>query len=401
MAGFFPAYFKAYWSQGLEVTESTAVLGAANSLAGLIVALSAPILGAVADSGGFRKKFLTLFAYLGVLSTFALFMVQQGHWLMAAVIYAAGAIGFSGSIVFYDSLLPSLADEKRIDYLSSLGYGLGYLGGGLLFAVNVLMTLKPEFFGLSSTQQAVQISFVMVALWWGGFAIPIILFVKEPPERRASKSANAWKAGVAQLLHTFKKVRSLRTVFIFLLAYWFYIDGVDTIVRMAVDYGMSIGFEMTDLLAALLITQFVAFPFAILAGRLAQVIGPKRTIYIAIGVYLFVVVWASMMTERYEFYALAIVIAFVQGGIQALSRSFYSRIIPPDQTAEFFGFYNLLGKFAVILGPVLIGLTGLISRNPRFGILSIAILFLLGGVLLFFVDEERGARELQEFIDAP
>ncbi len=395
MAGFFPVFFKEYWSQGVAATTSTAKLGLANSVAGLIVALLAPVLGAVADRGSRKKKFLVFFAFLGALSTLALFFVARGDWPLAAFIYVLGTIGFSGGNIFYDALLPAIVDEKRIDFVSALGYAMGYLGGGLLFAINVWMTLSPSTFGLADAGEAVRISFISAGVWWGVFTLPIIIFVPEAQPATARSLRQAVREGGRQLAHTFRKIRHLKTIGIFLAAYWLYIDGVDTIVRMAVDYGLSIGFESKDLIVALMITQFVGFPSAIVYGKLGERLGAKRAIYLAIVVYLLVVVWAVQMNAKQEFYALAIVIGLVQGGIQALSRSLYSRLIPKDQTAEFYGFYNLLGKFAVIFGPILIGVTGLISDSPRLGIASIAVLFLLGGLLLYFVDEKQGAAEVQ------
>ena len=402
MAGFFPIFFKEYWSQGTEVTTSTAMLGFANSFASIIVAALAPFLGAIADAGRRKKSFLIFFAYLGALASGAFFFVPAGAWLGAALTYAFGIMGFSGSLIFYDALLPSIVDEKRTDLVSSLGYALGYLGGGVLFTLNVWMTLSPATFGLANAGEAVRISFLTVAVWWGLFTLPLILLVPEP-RRRAAAPQSAIRAGWQQLRHTFQKVRHMRTIFLFLLAYWLYIDGVDTIIRMAVDYGMSIGFQSNDLIVALLITQFVGFPCAIFFGKIGERIGAKRAIFIAIAVYLLVVIWAVQMTQKYEFYALAVTIGFVQGGVQALSRSFYSRLIPHDQAAEFFGFYNLLGKFAVIFGPVLIGLTGLISRSSRVGLASIAVLFVAGGILLSFVDEQKGRAEVRylELASAP
>jgi len=414
MAGFFPIFFKQFWSYGADVNVSTARLGFANSIASLLVALMAPVLGAIADKGSVRKKFLIFFAYLGVLMTASLFLIQKGDWGWAVFIYAMGAIGFSGSNIFYDSLLPGLADESKIDYVSAFGYSMGYLGGGLLFLINVVMTLKPELFGLPDAATAVQYSFVTVALWWGGFTIFTILWV--PEEKKDSQAGNVLdfiKAGFGQFARTFKKIRHMKTIFLFLLAYWFYIDGVDTIVRMAVDYGITLGFASNDLIVALLITQFVGFPAALIFGKLGGSWGVKKSIYLAIGVYIAVTIWGTMMTMKHEFYMLAVVIGLVQGGIQALSRSYYSRLIPKGQSAEYYGFYNMLGKFAAIIGPALIGVTGLVARRmlmppsptqvrigavgrlaARWSIGSIVILFVIGAVLLFFVDEEKGKAEV-------
>ena len=413
MAGFFPIFFKEYWSYGADVNMSSARLGFGNSSAGIIVAVLAPVLGAIADKGSVKKKFLIFFAYLGVLMTAALFLVQKGDWAWAIFFYVMGIIGFSGANIFYDSLLPSVADEDQIDYISGLGYAMGYLGGGLLFLVTVFMTLLPEKFGLSDAGTAVRYAFILVASWWGLFTIFTILWVQEEQTATTPPRGVRFIAdGFRQLIGTFKKFRHLKTVLLFLVAYWFYIDGVDTIIRMAVDYGMSIGFSSNDLIVALLITQFVGFPSALIFGKLGQRWSVRKSIFIAIGIYEFITIWGTMMTTQQEFYILAIIIGLVQGGIQALSRSYYSRLIPKNQAAEYYGFYNMVGKFATILGPVLMGIVGLIARRvlmppfatpeqivhvgqlaSRWGITSISLLFIIGAILFFFVDEEKGRIE--------
>jgi UMF1 family MFS transporter len=413
MAGFFPIFFKQFWSAGADVNVSTAQLGFGNSIASLMVAIMAPILGAIADKGSAKKKFLVFFAYLGVLMTAALFLVQEGQWIWAIFIFAMGIIGFSGANVFYDSLLPGIVGEEKIDYVSGLGFSMGYLGGGLLFLINVLMTLMPQKFGLPDAAAAVRVSFLTVALWWGLFTLFTIFWV---PEKKITSADNNGEsivvAGFRQFVGTFKKIRHLKVVFLFLLAYWFYIDGVDTIIRMAVDYGLSLGFESTDLIVALLIVQFVGFPAALVFGKLGERWGVRKSIYLAIAIYMGVTVWGTMMTDKMEFYILAVAIGLVQGGIQALSRSYYSRLIPKNKAAEYYGFYNMLGKFSVILGPVLMGLVGLIAKRilmppaatpeqvitvgqlaSRWGIGSILILFIVGAILFYFVDEEKGREQ--------
>ena len=419
MAGFFPIFFKQFWSSGADVNVSTAQLGFGNSIASLMVALMAPILGAIADKGSAKKKFLVFFAYLGVLMTAALFLVQEGQWVWAIFVYAMGIIGFSGANVFYDSLLPGIVGEEKIDYVSGLGFSMGYLGGGLLFLINVLMALMPQKFGLADAATAVRFSFLSVALWWGLFTFFTIFWVPEKKVASVEKSGQSTVAdGFRQFTGTFKKIRHLKVVFLFLLAYWFYIDGVDTIIRMAVDYGLSIGFESSDLIVALLIVQFVGFPAALAFGKLGELWSVRKSIYLAIAIYMGITVWGTMMTQKMEFYMLAVVIGLVQGGIQALSRSYYSRLIPKNKAAEYYGFYNMLGKFAVILGPVLMGLVGLIAKRilmppaptpeqviavgqlaSRWGIASILILFIVGAVLFYFVDEEKG-REQAALLEA-
>ena len=412
MAGFFPVFFKQYWSHGADVNLSTAQLGFGNSIAGLVMALLAPVLGAMADIASAKKRFLIFFAYLGALSTAALYLIGQGQWASAILCYALGVIGFSGANVFYDALLPSVAPPERVDTVSSLGYALGYLGGGLLFLLNVAMTLTPHTFGLPDASSAVRTSFVSVAVWWGGFTVFTIVWVPEQTARPVSLGAgNALSEGFRQVAATFRKIRRYRPVFVFLLAYWCYIDGVDTIIRMAVDYGLSLGFASTDLIAALLVVQFVGFPAALVFGRLGRAWGARKAIFLGIGIYMGVTVWGATMTNRLEFYVMAVLIGLVQGGVQALSRSYYSRLIPADQPAEFFGFYNMLGKFASIVGPALMGGVGLAVRRTlmpaaptaeelarigqmasRWSIASILILFLMGAVLLYLVEDPQKGR---------
>ena len=403
MAGFFPIFFKQFWSAGADVNVSTARLGLANSIAGVVIALLAPVLGAIADKGSSKKKFLMFFSFTGIVMTLSLYMVSKGDWSAAVLLYVLATAGFLGGNIFYDSLIVGIASEKRMDFVSALGFSTGYLGGGLLFGLNVWMTLNPGTFGFADAGEAVRFSFLTVGIWWAVFSIPLFLFVKEPETDGAGSGAGAVKAGLGQFIHTFREIRHLKTVFLFLAVYWLYIDGVDTIIVMAVDYGMSIGFESNDLIVALLITQFVGFPSAIAFGYIGQKIGAKHGIFIAIGVYLFVSIWGAFMREKHEFYILAIIIGLVQGGIQALSRSFYARIIPANKSAEYFGFYNMIGKFATVLGPVVMGGAGLLIRSlgyssdtaSRASITSISLFFIIGGSLLYFVDEEKGREEIK------
>ncbi|MBN2062742.1 MAG: MFS transporter [Deltaproteobacteria bacterium] len=397
MAGMFPVFFKEFWCAGIDQTLSTARLGVANSVGGVLVAVMAPLLGAIADKGESRKKFLMFFMVVGVLATSGMYMISKGSWLIAAVYYVLGVIGFSGGNIFYDSLIKVVASEKKVDFVSSLGFSLGYLGGGLLLALNVWMTLSPSVFGFSDTGEAVRFSFLSVGLWWAVFSVPAFLFIHESEGDRTVSWRDATLRGVRQLGQTIQHARHLRGVFLFLVAYWLYIDGVDTIIRMAVAYGISIGFSSKDLISALLLVQFVGFPAALGFGWLAGRIGTKNSILTAVAIYLIISIWGAFMENRMEFYILAIIIGLVQGGVQALSRSFYARMIPVERTAEFFGFYNMLGKFAVVLGPVLMGGVGLFVRtigyssdvSSRISLASISALFLIGGILLYFVKEEK------------
>ena len=401
MAGFFPVFFKEFWSSGVDVNMTTARLGFGNALAGLLVAAWAPVLGAIADRGGTRKRLLAAFTFLGVAATASLFFWPQGRWLGALLCYGAGLIGFSGAIIFYDALLPGVAGRQNLDRVSALGYATGYLGGGLLLLLNVGMTLRPHWFGLADSGTAVRWSFLTVAVWWGGFSLATLHWVPEPPVAVTASGGNTLRQAWRQLLTTLRQARDRKPLLLFLLAYWFYIDGVDTIIRMAVDYGLSLGFAATDLITALLLVQFVGFPAALVFGRLGQRWGAKRSLFLALGIYILITIWGVCMRHRWEFFGLALTVALVQGGIQALSRSYYARLIPEGRSAEYFGLYNMLGKFAVIIGPALMGAVGLVARHvlrhyapspealpwvadlaTRTSIASVIVLFVVGAILL-------------------
>jgi UMF1 family MFS transporter len=388
MAGFFPVFFKHYWNADVAVTESTFRLGLANSMASLLIVLTAPLLGAIGDYLGRRKRMLMGFAFLGLLMTGGLYLVGEGEWQLAATVYVLAVFGFSGSNIFYDSLLPFVSSRDDLDRTSALGFSLGYLGGGLLLGLNVLMTLKPQWFGLTDAAMAVRLSFVMVALWWLVFSLPLMVLVPEPENHPHGMTPRVLGIGFRRIGDTLRKIRRLRPVWLFLVAYWLYIDGVGTIVRMAVDYGLSLGFEQKSLILALLITQFTGFPAALLFGWIGSRFGPRAGIFLALLIYTLVTLYGAMMDSVKDFYLLAFAIGLAQGGIQALSRSLYARMIPRGHTAEFFGFYNLLGKFAAILGPLMIGLVGAMTGSPRAGILSLLVLFMAGAMLLIRVNPD-------------
>ena len=399
MAGFFPIFFEKYWSNPDDVIQSTYQLGWANSLASIVVAALAPFLGAIADRGSAKKKFLIFFCYMGVVMTGGLYMVGQGQWQMAVMVYIAASVGFMGANIFYDSLLPSVAPKEKMNYVSSLGFAIGYIGGGLLFLINVLMYLHPQWFGIADATTAIKLSFLSVAVWWGVFTIPLLLFVPEPQISDSLPLVRAISAGYRQLRITFTQIRQLKVIGMFLLAYWLYIDGVDTIIRMSVKMGSSLGFEAGDLITALLMVQFIAFPAALGYNWFASKIGTKKAVLIAIGGYSVVTLLAYFMTVKLHFYILAALIGLFQGGVQALSRSLFTRLVPRGKEAEFFGFYNMLGKFAAVIGPIMMGWVTLATGNVRLGILSILILFISGALLLQKVDFEEGERLAKTFSD--
>ncbi|MCU0758158.1 MAG: MFS transporter [Steroidobacteraceae bacterium] len=402
MAGFFPAFFQRFWSLGVDPTVSTSRLGLANGLAGFVVAALAPVLGAIADRCGRRKRFLVAWSLIGVVGTALLWFVERGEWAWAAALFVVGSIGFAAANVFYDALLLDVAAEAEFDRVSAFGYSLGYLGGGLLFALNVLMTVKPGWFGLPDAAAAVRLSFVLVAAWWLVFLLPLALQVRERPGEAGVSFAAATRLGLRELAATLRQVSRYRELALFLVAYWLYIDAVNTIIKMAVDYGVALGLPTESLLAALLMTQFVAFPAALAFGWLGDRIGARRGILAGIAVYTLATLYAFFLDSVPEFFALAAVIGLVQGGVQSLSRSFFGRLVPPGKGGEFFGFYNMMGKFATVLGPLLVAVVALTTGSSRASIASLAILFVAGGLVLLLVrepgtaaagDAEASARE--------
>ncbi|HHZ85023.1 MAG TPA: MFS transporter [Gammaproteobacteria bacterium] len=390
MAGFFPLFFKSYWASNLSDAESTFAIGSVNSLVGLLIAFSAPVLGALADAGDSKRKFLFSFAFLGIIATGYLFFIPESSWKLAVVFYGIGVIGFSGGNIFYDSLLVTVSKEKERNRVSSLGFSLGYLGGGILFLLNVAMFLYPNWFGLENQIEAVLWSFLSVAVWWLIFSLPIYLNVKEPVQNASKKQINTVIADAFEnLLNTAKSIKKFKSAVIFLLAYFLYMDGVDTIIRMATSYGSDIGLSATSMIQALLLTQFIGFPATLVFGYYADRFGYKYSLSFAIIVYIFVVLFSSQMDTALEFYIVASVIGLVQGGVQAISRSFFSTLIPENKAAEFFGFYNFIGKSSVFLGPFMVSGIALITGSPSYGILSLLILFIPGLILLWLVPEKN------------
>lgn len=385
MAGFFPIFFKSYWAVDLEPAQSTFAIGSINSFVGLLIAISAPILGALADVGRVKKRFLFFFALIGILSTGYLFFIPESSWQLAILFYALGVIGFSGGNIFYDALIIDISKPDERNRASALGFSLGYLGGGLLFLLNVLMYTNPEWFGLSSSVDAVLWSFVSVAFWWFIFSFPLFFNIKETKAVKENINSSIIKTAFSNLYQTAKSIKKYKSAVIFLMAYFLYMDGVDTIIRMATSYGSDIGLTPTSMIGALLLTQFIGFPATLVFGLYADKFGYKQSLTFAILVYIGVVLFSSQMDTALEFYIVASVIGLVQGGVQAISRSYFSNLIPEDKAAEFFGFYNFIGKSSVFFGPFMVSGIALLTGNPGYGILSLLLLFIPGLILLWKV----------------
>jgi UMF1 family MFS transporter len=382
LVGFFPVFYKQVLAVDLGNTVSTFYLGLANSLSGLAIVILAPILGVIADQTGRQKLFLVIFTLIGVAGTGGLFFLQPDSWVFGLGCFLIAGIGFMGSMVFYDAMLMAIAAPEHYERVSAGGFALGYLGGGLLFAFCIVMSLHYEWFGFGEALDAVRWSFLLTALWWFAFSIPLLLTPLAKGARSAPLAQNILVSAFRQLASTLGHIRDNPLIFKFLLAYWLYIDGIDTIIRMATDYGLSLGINSNDLITALLITQFVGFPATLLYGRLGERIGSKHGILLAILIYLALCIWAYFMDSATEFYLLAAVVGLVQGGVQALSRAVYANLVPPERSTEFFGFYNMLGKTAVLLGPVLMGTIGAVTGNSRYSVFAVIILLALGGWVL-------------------
>jgi len=387
IAGFFPIFFKSFWANSLSDTESTALLGLANSLSGFFILIFAPFLGALADIT-FRKKYmLVFFMLIGAGSTASFFFIYEGYWMIAVIAYILASIGFSGGNIFYDSLIIDVSNDQSRNQVSAFGYAMGYLGGGILFVVNVLMYLQPNIFGLASEIDAVLFSFLSVAIWWSIFTLPLIKFVRERKGEITSLSlASTVKNSFFRVINTFKEIRQYKNLFYFLVAYWLYMDGIDTVVRMALAFGSDIGLASSELIVALIITQFIGFPSTIFFGLLAERFGLKILLYIGIGIYILICFGGLVISTIFGFYLLAGVIGLVQGGVQSVSRAVFSKMVPDGKDSEFFGFYNLVGKSAVIFGPMMMGLVSYLFSDPRAGIISLLILFIPGLLVLRMVE---------------
>jgi UMF1 family MFS transporter len=393
MAAVLPTFYSAVAGGNLPGNTATVYWGYTSSIALLINAVIGPILGALADHLGAKKRFLALFAALGIFFTSLLVLVGQGEWLLASGLYILGYIGFGGANVFYDSLLPHIARSEDIDYVSTKGYALGYLGGGILLAVNVAMILLWDKLGLSSQEMASQLSFLSVGVWWAVFSIPILRTVPEPPvQRQEAAGLGPLQAAFRRLGNTFGDIRQYRELTKFIIAFWLYNDGIGTIMKMATIYGAEIGIGQTDLIGALLLTQFVGIPFSLAFGRMARSLGTKRSIYLALGVYTLISIAGYFMSTAWHFWTLAAMVGLVQGGSQALSRSLFGVMAPKAKSAEFFGFYDVSSKFAGIVGPAIFALVGQLTGTSRLSIVSLVVFFVVGGLLLTQVNEEEGIR---------
>lgn len=384
LAVLFPLVLGNYWSLGDDGAAVTARLGWVTFGASAIVCVTAPLFGTIADAGGYRKRFLFVLALIGATMTAALGLVGEGNWPLALAVYLVASFGYYSSTVFYDSLLIDVCAPRYFSFVSTLGFSLGYLGGAALLGLHVWMLSSPASFGFDNTAEVFSFAFISVGAWWIVFLVPLLFFV---PERRSPHevSTGAIRAAYAELKATVLKIGNYRDIVVFLAAYWLYIGGVFTVIFMAVNYGQRLGFDDKDLVMALLLTNFIGFPATLLYGFVAHRVGPRSGIYFALLVYIGMAAWAIFMKQVWQFYVMAMVIGTVQGGVQGLSRSLYAALIPPQQPGEFFGFYNMVTKFAHVLGPAMVATAAMLSDDPKWVLLTLMPLFMAGALLLSLV----------------
>ncbi len=395
MAAFLPVYYSRVAASHLPDTVATAYWGYTTAIALALVALLAPVLGAAADYMGAKKRFLAGFMSFGVTFTALLYFIGEGDWFLASVIFIVANIGFAGANVFYEALLPSVARDDEMDRVSTAGYAVGYLGGGVLLALNAAWYLFPESFGFTDDGQAVKAAFVSVAVWWVLFSLPLFRRVREPERRLGAGEAvglNPATVGFSRVLSTLREIRRHRDLFLFLLAFLIYNDGVGTIMKMGAIYGEEIGIEVSHVIGALLLVQFVGIPFTLAFGQLAARMSAKNGVLVCLVVYSGIAAFGFVMTEAWQFWALAVGVAMVQGGVQGLSRSLYASMIPAGRSTEFFGFYSVSSKFAGIAGPLVFAVVGQSMGTSRWGILSLIVFFVVGAALLTRVDVAAGQK---------
>jgi UMF1 family MFS transporter len=370
LAGFFPIIFAEYFATSVLPSERTLYLGISNSVASLILIFIAPIFGLLSDKFSNKKLFLLIFASLSISSTLILSLIAKDSYVLASIFFSISLLGFMMSNVFYDSMLLNF-ESHEYDKISSTGYAVGYLGGGIAFVFTLVFLYSNSDSSIEIISSN-KISFVFAALWWLLFMIPLIIYWIEKPNHQIQTT---------NIIDTFKEIKLNKPILFFLISYWIYIDGVDTIIRMAINYGLILGFTNYDLLVALLVTQFVAFPGTLIINKISELSSVTTTISGCLIMYLIITLLSYSLDSIYEFYLIACLIGFVQGGIQALSRSYFARLIPNGKHSEYFGIYNMLGKFAALIGPLLVGLVTYVSDNARLGILSISIFFIIGLIM--------------------
>ena len=372
-----PIYFKNIASQsGISDATSTAYWGYALAFSTLIVAILGPILGSIADNKGYKKILFLLFLLLGTISCFTLGFFS--NWVIFLIIIMITRVGFNGSLIFYDSMLTDISDDDRMDYVSSYGYAWGYIGSCIPFIACLVLILQADTIGLTG-QLATAIAFVITSLWWFLFSVPLLKNYRQ--KYYVDNSENIIRNSFKNLWNSLKSLKSNKAIITFLIAFFIYIDGVYTIIEMATSYGKDVGITDNNLLLALLLTQIVAFPAAIIVGRLTKRYSSTQIISVSILGYLGIALFAIQLDKAWEFWLLAVCVAIFQGGIQALSRSYFAQLIPKDKSNEYFGIYDIFGKGATFTGTLMMGAVTQLTGSSKNGVIGLACLFVLGFIL--------------------
>lgn len=392
-----PIYYVDVAGAHLDSSLATVYWSYTIALSFAFIAISSPVLGAIADHMERSRGFLALFTILGVLATGAMFFTREGDLILLSALVILANIGFRGSRLFYNSLLPGITTGETIDRVSAAGYGLGYLGGTIILLVALGLTLSPETFGLADGAAAARLALFIAACWWAIFAIPLFVYVPEPErDENGEIRGNPVSAGFRRLYGTYQEVRSYREAFIFLVAFWFYANGVLGIISLAAAYATDIGISETNVMIAFVLVQTLGIPCAFAFGQLADYFSTKTALYGGLGVYILVSFGAMGIETFWHFLILATFVGMVQGGTQAISRSLFGSLTPTHKTGEFFSFFTIVGGFAAILAPMVFGVVGQVTGSTRLGIASLSFFFITGTILLRYVDVERGRRVAKE-----
>ena len=386
VAAFFPIFYNQFWASNIDSVLSAEYLSWTLVISNVALLFTAPLIGAVTDISKTTKKLFISMVLISIICVGLLFFVEAGSWIYALVFFGIANYFFSASNVLYDKILVQITSPDLFSKISGYGYAWGYFGGGLLFLINALMSLNPELFGLSSQAEAIRWSFITVSIWWSIFLLPLSITYKE---KEIQSSKKVLSRSLGNIFSTLKSIPEYKNVFIFLIAFFLFIDGVHTVMALASTFALNLGLDTSSIIIALILVQFIAFPSTLMWSYIAEKRGDKLVINISIVIYIAIILFSFSLSNSTEFYILASLVGFVQGGIQGSSRSLFAKLIPPEKAGEFFGIFNTFGKAGAFMGPALVGIFLAIFKNTIVMLLPILILFVLGLIVLYFVDTDE------------
>ena len=386
VAAFFPIFYNQFWASNIDSVLSAEYLSWTLVISNVALLFTAPLIGAVTDISKTTKKLFISMVLISIICVGLLFFVEAGSWIYALVFFGIANYFFSASNVLYDKILVQITSPDLFSKISGYGYAWGYFGGGLLFLINALMSLNPELFGLSSQADAIRWSFITVSIWWSIFLLPLSITYKE---KEIQSSKKVLSRSLGNIFSTLKSIPEYKNVFIFLIAFFLFIDGVHTVMALASTFALNLGLDTSSIIIALILVQFIAFPSTLMWSYIAEKRGDKLVINISIVIYIAIILFSFSLSNATEFYILASLVGFVQGGIQGSSRSLFAKLIPPEKAGEFFGIFNTFGKAGAFMGPALVGIFLAIFKNTIVMLLPILILFVLGLIVLYFVDTDE------------